>query len=75
MTHAPQQQANPKDIIATWRWRINRLGYNFTSFAPLVGLYQVQLSGWCRGTNMPSLDNFYVVENKIAQLEAENGLQ
>lgn len=62
------------DNVKDWRWRIQRAGHTFVSFAPLAEVYPTQLSDWCAGKRVPNLPNFCKVEKKLKELEAEKGV-
>lgn len=74
MTHDNQALVDYLDAVKDWGWRIPRVGHNYQSFAPLVGLHATQFSQWVSGKRTPHLTNFCKVENKLKELEAEKGV-
>lgn len=65
-------QADMDDEIASWRWRVSKLGLNQKKFAQLIDRHQPAVSLWFKGEAKPNLQNFFLVRDTIRGLEYQH---
>lgn len=58
-----------KETIKSWRWRIQRAGFNQTSFAKHVGISAPMLSRYISGEQNIFMETFTEIENALRELE------
>lgn len=63
-----QPSQGMRGVVASWRWRITKAGFNIKGFCPLVGLKAGQMSGYLNGKVTPSIDTFEKIEGKLKEL-------
>lgn len=56
--------------ISDWSWRIKKTGHTQKSFAAICGVHQTLISSYVTGRSVPTLINYYKVEDKLKELEA-----
>lgn len=57
-----------KETIKTWKWRIIKAGFKLQDFAAAVEIPQGQISNYCAGRIVPSLERFDIIEGKLKEL-------
>ena len=61
------------DIIATWDWRIRRLGYTAQQFTRLIGVTHSSFSNYKSGKQTPRARRFQKIEDVLSALEKQKG--
>jgi transcriptional regulator with XRE-family HTH domain len=62
-------------IIATWDWRIRRVGMTAQEFASAAGVLNSSLSEYKSGRQMPRPRQYEIIEGKLKELEKAKGIK
>ncbi len=62
-----------KDKMASWPWRIKRLGYTIQDFAGTFGIGAPMFSEYTSGKTIPLAPRYLMIEGCLNKMETERG--
>lgn len=64
-----------KAVMASWPWRIKRLGYTIQDFAATFDIGAPMFSEYTSGKTIPSAVRYMMIEGTLSDVEIERGLK